>query len=101
MLRWAILGAGDIADRGMAPALNRAADTQLEAVYCRTMDKARAFATKHNVEKAYDSIDRMLADPAIDAVYIATPNSLHAEHTIAAAKAGKHVLVEKPMATTV
>lgn len=100
-LRWGIIGAGEIANRGMAPALNSAADTELAAVYCRTMDKARAFADKHQAAKAYDSLEKMLDDPDLDAVYIATPNSLHAAHTLAAAKAGKHVFCEKPMATTV
>ena len=100
-MRWGIIGAGDIAGRGFAPALSRAADTKLAAVQCRTLDKAQAFAQKHSAAKAYDSIEALLADPAVDAVYIATPNSLHAPHTIAAANAGKHVLCEKPMATTV
>ena len=100
-IRWGIVGAGEIANRGMAPALNKAADTELAAVQCRTMDKARAFAEKHKAAKAYDSLEKMLGDPDLDAVYIATPNSLHAANTIAAAKAGKHVLCEKPMANTV
>ena len=101
ILRWGIVGAGEIANRGMAPALSIAADTELAAVQCRTMDKARAFADKHEAAKAYDSLEKMLDDPDLDAVYIATPNSLHAAHTIAAANAGKHVFCEKPMATTV
>jgi 1,5-anhydro-D-fructose reductase (1,5-anhydro-D-mannitol-forming) len=99
--RWAIIGAGEFARRGMAPGLKLAAGSELAAVYCRTLAKARAFAAQHEVEKAYDSLEALLEDPAIDAVYIATPNSLHAEHTLAAARAGKHVLCEKPMATSV
>ncbi len=100
-MRWGILGAGEIAGRGMAPALNRAADTQLAAVYNRSMDKAQAFTTKYQARRAYDSLERFLADPDIDAVYIATPNSLHADHAVAAARAGKHILCEKPMANSV
>ena len=100
-MRWGILGAGEIAGRGMAPALNRAADTQLVAVYNRSLDKAQAFAAKHEARRAYDSIERFLADPDVDAVYVATPNSLHADHAVAAARAGKHVLCEKPMANSV
>jgi len=100
-MRWGILGAGEIAARGMAPALNRAADTQLTAVYNRSMEKAQAFAAKFRAQRAYDSLERFLADPGIDAVYIATPNSLHAEHAVAAARAGKHILCEKPMANSV
>ncbi|MGE5525206.1 MAG: Gfo/Idh/MocA family protein [Rhodospirillaceae bacterium] len=99
-MRWGILGAGEIAGRGLAPALNRAADTDLLAVYNRTVDKAEAFAAKFGARRKYDALERFLADPDVDAVYIATPNSLHAEHAIAAARAGKHILVEKPMANT-
>lgn len=101
VLGWGIIGAGNIAERAMGPALNRAANTRLAAVCSRSMDKAQAFAAKHKVDKAYDSLEKMLAEPALDAVYIATPNSLHASQTILAAQAGKHVLCEKPMALTV
>jgi 1,5-anhydro-D-fructose reductase (1,5-anhydro-D-mannitol-forming) len=100
VLRWGIIGAGEIAGRSMAPALNRAAATRLTAVYSRHLDKAQAFADRFQAERAYDSLDSMLADPGLDCVYIATPNSLHAEQTVLAARAGKHVLCEKPMAIT-
>ena len=99
-IRWGIIGIGDIAERNFAPALHIAADTEFVAVVSRSMERAKAFAARHKVARAYDSLDKMLADPALDAVYIATPNSLHAEQTIAAAKAGKHVLCDKPMALT-
>jgi 1,5-anhydro-D-fructose reductase (1,5-anhydro-D-mannitol-forming) len=101
VLRWGIIGAGEIAGRGMGPALNRAANTKFAAVCSRSMDKARAFAARYKVERAYDSLEKMLQDRELDAVYIATPNSLHAPQAILAAEAGKHVLCEKPMATTV
>jgi predicted dehydrogenase len=100
-LRWGIIGAGEIAGRAMAPGLKLAAGSDLYAVQCRTLEKAQAFAARHGAQKAYDSIEALLDDAGIDAVYIATPNSLHAPHTIAAARAGKHVLCEKPMATTI
>ncbi len=101
VLRWGIIGAGEIAGRSMGPALNRAANTRLAAVYSRSMDKAQAFAAKHKADKAYDSLEKMLADRELDVVYIATPNSLHASQTILAAQAGKHVLCDKPMALSV
>src|ERR1700675_2994914 len=100
-MRWGIIGAGEIAARAMAPALNRAAATKLTAIYSRSMDKAQAFAGRFKAARAYDSLEKMLADPELDAVYIASPNSLHAAHTIQAARAGKHVLCEKPMAIAV
>lgn len=100
-VKWGIIGLGDIAERSMVPALAMAADSELVAVLSRSIDKARAFAARHGVPRAYDSLTKMLADRELDAVYIATPNNLHAEQTIAAAHAGKHVLCEKPMALTV
>ena len=100
-MRWSIIGLGDIAERNFTPALAMAAESELVSILSRSIDKARAFAAKHSVARAFDSLDRMLADPELDAVYIASPNGLHAEQTIAAARAGKHVLVDKPMALSV
>lgn len=71
------------------------------AAYSRDMGRAEGFAARHGVGVACDSVDTLLQDPKVEAVFISTPNSLHAEHTIAAARAGKHVLVEKPMAVSV
>jgi len=65
------------------------------------MERAKSFATKHRIEYAYDSLSKMLQNQELDVVYIATPNSVHAQQTIEAAYAGKHVLCEKPMALTV
>lgn len=100
-MRWGIIGLGDIAERNFTPALALAADSELVSIVSRSMDKARAYAAKHHVARAFDSLDRMLADPDLDAVYIASPNGLHAEQTVAAARAGKHVLCDKPMALSV
>ncbi|MBM4433193.1 MAG: Gfo/Idh/MocA family oxidoreductase [Chloroflexi bacterium] len=99
--RWGIIGIGAHADRAMCPAISKSADTKLLAVCSRSLERARSFASKHGAERAYDSLKRMLEDPELDVLYIATPNSLHAEHTIQAAEAGKHVLCEKPMALMV
>ncbi len=100
-LRWGIVGGGDVAERNLVPAFRLCDNAELVAVTNRHLDRARAFADKHAVAAAFDSIDAMVASPDVDAVYIATPNHLHAEHTIAAARAGKHVLCDKPMALTV
>ena len=68
-------------------------------------DKALAQAAKYGVPESsiysYENMDEFKNNPAIDAVYVALPNSMHAEYTIRSARAGKHVLCEKPMATTV
>jgi len=98
---WGVIGVGTHVKRFMAPALTRAGDTKFVAICSRSMERARSFAAECGVKRAYDSLAKMLEDPEVEVVYIATPNSLHASHTILAAKAGKHVLCEKPMALTV
>jgi predicted dehydrogenase len=101
VLRFGIIGAGDIADRGMAPAMANAPGAELVAVQRRDGEKAKAFAARHKVPKSYEDVGKLLADPDIDAVYIGTPNVFHAAQSIMALNAGKHVLCDKPMATTV
>jgi predicted dehydrogenase len=97
-VNWGIIGAGDIARKQTAPAINKARNAELVAVMRRTMQQAQEFAHEFGAARAYDSTEALLADPDVDAVCIATPTYLHARQTIAAAKAGKHILVEKPMA---
>ncbi|MEM7134020.1 MAG: Gfo/Idh/MocA family oxidoreductase [Chloroflexota bacterium] len=97
-LNWGIIGAGKIAARQIAPAIAAAQNQQLIAVSRRDLTQAQAFASQHGVQRAYDNVEALLADDAINAVYVATPPHLHAEQTILAAEHGKHVLCEKPMA---
>jgi 1,5-anhydro-D-fructose reductase (1,5-anhydro-D-mannitol-forming) len=100
-LGWAIISTGRHPDLKMAPAINAAEDSFIAAAVSRDLGRASAFAKKHEVSTPYDDVDVMLLDPSVDVVYIASPNALHAEQTIKAAAAGKHVLVEKPMALNV
>ncbi|MDA1036294.1 MAG: Gfo/Idh/MocA family oxidoreductase [Chloroflexi bacterium] len=100
-LGWAIVSTGRHPDTKMAPAINTASDSTIAAVVSRNIGRATAFADKHGAKAAYDDVDAMLRDPAVDVVYVASPNGLHVEHTLKAATAGKHVLVEKPMALSV
>jgi predicted dehydrogenase len=97
-VQWGILGCGDVAEKKGGPALYKAAGSSLVAVMRRDREKAEDFARRHGATRAYDRAEDLLSDPGVDAVYIATPPHLHHEQTIAAARAGKHVLVEKPMA---
>jgi len=97
---WGIVGPGRIADTQIAPAIRELADHRLAAVASRDHGRAAAFAQRHGSGVPYDNYAALLADPAVDAVYIATPNGLHAEQVIAAAAAGKHVLCDKPLATS-
>ena len=98
---WGIISTGRHPDVKVVPAMKLAGDTRVAAVYSRDMGRAEAFAQKHSIPNAYDSVDALLRDPGVDAMFISSPNSLHAPHTITAAKPGKHVLVEKPMAVSV
>jgi 1,5-anhydro-D-fructose reductase (1,5-anhydro-D-mannitol-forming) len=98
---WGIVGLGRIADSEIAPAVTAAANSTLAGVVSREAAKAEDFAARHRAAAAYDDYRVLLDDPSVDAVYIATPNALHAGQVVAAAEAGKHVLCDKPLATTV
>lgn len=74
-------------------------DFELYSVYSRDADKANAFAEKNKAKKAFSSLDEVLSDKVIDAVYIASPNSFHAPQAIECMRHGKHVLCEKPIAS--
>jgi predicted dehydrogenase len=99
MRHWAVIGTGNMAGLFVSDAKN-VGNAQFIAVYSRDMSRAQAFAHAHGIEHTFDSMELMLADPAIDAVYIASPHTAHAAQAIQALNAGKHVLVEKPMALT-
>jgi predicted dehydrogenase len=98
---WALVSTGRHADTCLAPALGLAEETHLVAVYSREQQHAEAFAAKHGAQVAYTSLEALLADARVEVVCIASPNFLHAPYTTLAARAGKHVLVEKPMALSV
>lgn len=96
-----LIGCGDIAKKRVAPALRDSELCDLIAVSRARPELAESFARQFGVKRWYADWRRMIHDDEIDAVYIATPVHLHAEQTIAAAEAGKHVLCEKPMALRV
>lgn len=101
-LKIALLATGRIAEHELAPALAQAEGAELWSVLSRDPARAADFAARHSAGSptpAYTDLEALLQDPTLDAVLIATPDKLHAEQTIACARAGKHVLVEKPMAT--
>lgn len=97
-IRWGVLGASDFARRHMAPAIHAASGHVLAALATRTPDKAAPFADLALGLRVYDSYDALLTDPEIDAVYVPLPHTMHVEWGIKALEAGKHVLVEKPVA---
>lgn len=100
-VRWGIIGCGDVARKRVAGAIQNDPDSQLVAVCRRDEGKLRDFAKEFEVPTATTNAEELIASPQIDAVYIATPVNLHCPQTLAAAQAGKHVLVEKPMAMSV
>ena len=99
-LRWGLLGAARI-NRALIPPLRASERNELIAVASRDLQKAEAYAKEKGIPRALGSYEALLADPAIDVIYNPLPNRLHAEWTIKAAQAGKHVLCEKPLALTV
>ena len=99
-LRWGVIGAGGIADRRTIPGMMLAHNAELVAVMEINAEFAESLRAKWNAKRAYTSDVELLADPEIDAVYIASPVFLHAQQAMAAADAGKHILIEKPLAMT-
>jgi D-xylose 1-dehydrogenase (NADP+, D-xylono-1,5-lactone-forming) len=99
-LRWGLLGTARI-NRAVIPVLQTSSRNSLEAVASRTADRAHAYAREWNIPRALARYEALLSDGDIDAVYISLPNSLHADWTVRALDAGKHVLCEKPLALTV
>lgn len=98
-VRWGLLSTANINKALIAP-LQRAARSTLVAVASRDQDKANSYAKEHGIPKAYGTYEALLADPEIDAIYNPLPNLLHREWTVKAADAGKSVLCEKPLVTT-
>ncbi|MGE5126812.1 MAG: Gfo/Idh/MocA family protein [Betaproteobacteria bacterium] len=96
-LGWGLLGTARI-NRMVIPALRVSPGNRLVAVASRDTDRAVAYAREWGIERAYGSYEALIEDPAVDAVYVPLPNHLHAEWTVRAARAGKHVLCEKPIA---
>lgn len=99
-VRWGIIGAGDVCEVKSGPAFNKVSGSKLIAVMRRDQAKAADFAKRHSVPRWYSDADALINDPEVNAIYIATPPGSHAEYTIKAARAGKPVYVEKPMART-
>lgn len=100
-IKWGVIGAGGIADRRTIPGMMLAENAELVAVMEVNMDLAEKIRSKYNAKKAYDNEDALLADPEVEAVYIASPVSSHKEQAMKAARAGKHILIEKPLALSV
>jgi 1,5-anhydro-D-fructose reductase (1,5-anhydro-D-mannitol-forming) len=97
---WGIVGTGRHADLMMAPAIAAVDDALLAGVVSRDEGRARDFADRHHAARAYTRYEDLLDDPEVHVVFVASPNALHAGQAVAAAVAGKHVLCDKPLATS-
>ena len=99
-LGWGLIGASTIAAEWMIGAIRAQGDSNVVAVMSSSTERSAAYARNHDIGRACNTIEALLADQAVDIVYISTTNESHLEHTLAAAAAGKHVLCEKPLALT-
>jgi 1,5-anhydro-D-fructose reductase (1,5-anhydro-D-mannitol-forming) len=98
---WGLIGTGRIADDRILPGINAYSGNKLVGVVSRDQSRAEAIGKKFGAQHAYNNYEEMLRNPEITVVAIHTPNSLHADQAVAAARAGKHVFCDKPMATSV
>jgi predicted dehydrogenase len=99
-VRWGILSTAHI-NRKLLAGAARSSEIEVVAVGSRELARARAFADEHGIPAAYGSYEELLADPSVEAIYNPLPNTLHCEWSIRALEAGKHVLCEKPMSSSV
>lgn len=98
ILQWGIIGCGDVTEHKSGPAFNLAQDSVLKAVMRRDGAKAEDYARRHGVPRWYDDAERLINDPDLNAIYIATPPSSHADYAIRCLEKGKDVYLEKPLA---
>jgi predicted dehydrogenase len=97
-IRWGIIGCGDVTEIKSGPGFQKASGSELIAVMRRNGELAKDYANRHSVPRWYNNAEKLINDPDVDAIYIATPPSSHKRYVIDAAGAGKPVYVEKPMA---
>jgi predicted dehydrogenase len=100
-VRYGIVGFGRFAEKAIMPAIRQSYNSEPVAIQNRSLTKAKQLAALHGIPFAFESVEALVAERSVDAVFIASPNSLHCPETIVAARAGKHVLCEKPMAMNV
>ncbi len=100
-IHWGIIGCGDVTEKKSGPAFNKVPGSSLVAVMRRDAAKAADYAQRHGVPKWYADAAQLINDPAVNAIYVATPPGSHEAYAIAAMQAGKPVYVEKPMSTDI
>ncbi|RWF00038.1 MAG: Gfo/Idh/MocA family oxidoreductase [Mesorhizobium sp.] len=96
-IKWGLIGASNIAKQWLTASINKHPDCEVVSVYSRDEKRASDYARDLELHSHHTSLESLLADPEVDAVYISTTNEKHREEAIAAARAGKHILCEKPL----
>lgn len=99
-IHWGFIGCGIVTEKKSGPAFNKVEGSKVVAVMRRNADKAKDYATRHGIDTWYTDAQKLIDDPNVNAIYVATPPSTHAQYAIAAMRAGKPVYVEKPMAAS-
>lgn len=100
LLKWGFIGCGEVTEIKSGPAFSEVEGSSVVAVMSRTEERARTYAIKHGIPKWYTDAQKLINDPDVNAIYVATPPSSHATYAIMSMKAGKPVYVEKPLAST-
>ncbi len=98
IVNWGFIGCGEVTEKKSGPAFSLVEGSRVVAVMSRNKEKARSYAQRHNIPRAYTDPQELVDDPLVNAVYIATPPSSHATFALMAMRAGKPVYIEKPMA---
>lgn len=99
-INWGFIGCGEVTEKKSGPAFNEVEGSQVVAVMSRSENKARSYAERHHIRKWYTDAQKLIDDPDVNAIYIATPPSSHATFAIMAMRAGKPVYIEKPLAAS-
>ena len=100
IITWGFIGCGELTNTKSGPAFQKVAQSEVVAVMSRDLSKAKTYAKERGIKKWYNDAQKLINDPEVNAVYIATPPSSHATYAIMAMKAGKPAYIEKPMAQT-
>jgi len=100
ILKWGFIGCGEVTEKKSGPAFNEVEGSSIVAVMSRSEQKARHYAERHGISRWYTDAQKLIDDPEVNAVYVATPPSSHATFAIMSMKAGKPVYVEKPLAAS-
>ena len=99
-INWGFIGCGEVSEQKSGAAFNEVAGSHVEAVFSRSVKKARTYANAHGIKNWYTDAQMLMDNPNVNAIYIATPPSAHSTYAIMAMRAGKPCYIEKPLAAS-